>query len=90
MSNQIAQRETECQQYLNDSTGVNADQFSLEEFCDQHSLSPEVAETFICNLEDHLVMSQLCEGDYSTFDESDRDQFNDGYSCIISNMIKSR
>jgi hypothetical protein len=68
MGNMITDRELICQKHLSISTGNNADRFSLEEFCEFHSLRSKDAVGLIQSLQDVSIMRDMCEGDFLSFD----------------------
>ncbi len=63
-----------------------SDNFSLEDFSNYHELPIGNSAVLIQNLEDDDIMSDIANGDYSTFDVYEENQFNDGYWEILDTL----
>lgn len=78
--------------YFVDAIDANRDymesNFSLEEFAEMHNLSIERSATVLQNMEDEDVMEEIVQGEYTNFDITDRNQFNDCYADMISDFLE--
>src|SRR5690349_11198935 len=74
-----------------DMMGVElTSKFDINKMAKYHHMTAEELSFWLANMEDEDVMTDIANGDYDSFDEDERDQFNDGYKDIKSEIKRLR